>query len=246
MCLILLDHLTGDSTPLILGANREEVYSRPSAPPAWQQQQRAFAVTDLQAGGTWLGVSETGVVVAVTKRLESLPAEDPRSRGHLCFDTLQHPSASTALDWEQNHLETTRCRACNLLIADIHSAGVVHVAHTIDRRDLGPGHHVLADVDIDDTQSVRVQRARALATQAPVTDLSGRQKQLQTILADRDPRAVETERICRRGATAGTVSACVLAMPTSGLTQGHYRFAAGPPDTHPFEDLSTQLRSRMR
>ncbi|MEC8992263.1 MAG: NRDE family protein, partial [Candidatus Latescibacterota bacterium] len=64
-------------------ANREEVYSRPSAPPAWQQQQRAFAVTDLQAGGTWLGVSETGVVVAVTNRRESLPAEDPRSRGHL-------------------------------------------------------------------------------------------------------------------------------------------------------------------
>ncbi|SVC10371.1 uncharacterized protein METZ01_LOCUS263225, partial [marine metagenome] len=198
----------------ILGANREEVYSRPSAPPACQQQQRAFAGTDLQAGGTWLGVSETGVVVAVTNRRESLPAEDPRSRGHLCFDTLQHPSASTALDWAQNHLETTRYRACNLLIADIHSAGVVHVAHTIDRRDLGSGHHVLADVDIDDTQSVRVQRARALATQAP--------------------------------ATAGTVSACVLAIPTSGLTQGHYRFAAGPPDTHPFEDLSTQLRSRMR
>ena len=83
MCLILLNHLTGDSTPLILGANREEVYSRPSAPPAWQQQQRAFALSDLQAGGTWLGVSETGVVVAVTNRRESLLAEDPRSRGHL-------------------------------------------------------------------------------------------------------------------------------------------------------------------
>ncbi|MBT6147016.1 MAG: hypothetical protein HOH74_16395 [Gemmatimonadetes bacterium] len=243
MCLILLDHGLDPGVGLVLGANREEAYARPSQGPDWRPDPPVFSGLDVLAGGTWLGVSQAGLVVAITNRREAWQGpSEPRSRGQLCYDTLRLVSAAEALDWAVEHLADHGYRPCNLLIPDALTAGVIHVPGRPERRDLSPGRYVLTDGDIDDPNSQRVARAMELTKSSPAARIEDRLTQMERILADADPDAPDRERICRRGETSGTVSACVLALSEAGLDAAQYRYAAGPPDTHCFHDLSTQLQ----
>ena len=69
MCTIILCRNVFDDWPLVLAANRDEFYERPTAPPAWQSTQVSiFAGRDLEAGGTWLGVRTDGRFAALTNQ----------------------------------------------------------------------------------------------------------------------------------------------------------------------------------
>ena len=90
MCLILFAWQTHPHYPLVLAANRDEFYSRPAAPAHHWSDAPLLAGRDLQAGGTWLGVTATGRWAAVTNYRD--PArEHPavRSRGELPTDFLR-------------------------------------------------------------------------------------------------------------------------------------------------------------
>jgi uncharacterized protein with NRDE domain len=75
---------------LILLANRDEYYDRPSASAGfWKEAPFLLAGKDLQAGGTWLGVTRKGRIAAVTNyRDPSSVREDAPSRGRLVSDFL--------------------------------------------------------------------------------------------------------------------------------------------------------------
>src|SRR2546425_423394 len=79
-----------------------------------------------QAGGTWFGVNERGVLVAVTNRLKSQPPPQPRSRGLLARDLLACPSAAVAADLAARELGQNRYAGCNLLCADADRALLLH------------------------------------------------------------------------------------------------------------------------
>jgi uncharacterized protein with NRDE domain len=67
MCLILLAWEQHPRWRLVVAANRDEFHARPTAPAGWWPQPAdVLAGRDLQAGGTWLGVSRTGRFAAVT------------------------------------------------------------------------------------------------------------------------------------------------------------------------------------
>ena len=66
MCLILLAYRVHPDFPLIVAANRDEYYARPTAPAAvWPDESGILAGQDLQAGGTWLGVTAGGRFAAI-------------------------------------------------------------------------------------------------------------------------------------------------------------------------------------
>lgn len=93
MCLIILCIDVHRDYPLIAAANRDEFYSRPTAPLAfWDDHPEILAGRDLQGRGTWLGVSRSGRIAAVTnyRRPRSLtaPRPAPRSRGILVSSFL--------------------------------------------------------------------------------------------------------------------------------------------------------------
>ena len=97
MCLLALFYKTVADAPLIVGANREEFYARGGEPPRILDGAcRAVAGIDPAAGGTWFGVNEKGVVIAVTNRQSSRVPNTPRSRGLLARDLLTCPSAKRA------------------------------------------------------------------------------------------------------------------------------------------------------
>ncbi|MEZ5530417.1 MAG: NRDE family protein [Porticoccaceae bacterium] len=84
MCLIVLAWQSHPDYPLILVANRDEYYRRPTADAQfWADDSRILGGRDLQAGGTWLGVRKDGRWAAVTNYREGATATAPRSRGEL-------------------------------------------------------------------------------------------------------------------------------------------------------------------
>ncbi len=91
MCLILFAWKSHPRYPLVVAANRDEFHQRPSAPAQfWQDEPDILAGRDLQAGGTWLGVTRSGRFAAITNYREPAAPELPleHSRGHLVRDYL--------------------------------------------------------------------------------------------------------------------------------------------------------------
>jgi len=91
MCLIALAWKNHPRYPLILVANRDEFYRRPTAPAQfWEDNSQILGGRDLQAGGTWLAVRRDGRWSAVTNYREGSQGNAPRSRGELTRGFLQN------------------------------------------------------------------------------------------------------------------------------------------------------------
>ncbi len=90
MCLIVFAWQPGHALPLLVAANRDEFYARPSLPlAAWEDAEGVFAGRDLEAGGTWLGLGPAGRFAALTNVRDPSQALGKRSRGELVADFLR-------------------------------------------------------------------------------------------------------------------------------------------------------------
>ncbi|HSV69251.1 MAG TPA: NRDE family protein [Methylibium sp.] len=93
MCLVALALGQSARFPLVLASNRDEFFDRPTAPLDWwpgpDGAPAVLAGRDLQAGGTWLGLSRGGRLALVTNVRDGR-GNDPRapSRGALVPDWL--------------------------------------------------------------------------------------------------------------------------------------------------------------
>jgi Transport and Golgi organisation 2 len=124
MCTVVLLRRPQAPWPLLLAANRDELRSRPWRPPArhWPDRPGVVAGLDVQAGGSWLGVNDDGVVAAVLNRVGSLgPASGKRSRGELVLEALDHADAAAAASALAD-LDPDAYRSFNLLVADARDA----------------------------------------------------------------------------------------------------------------------------
>lgn len=91
MCLLCIAYNAHPHYRLVLAANRDEFYDRPTKPAAfWEETPDLLAGRDLKAGGTWLGITRTGKIAAITNyRQPSLEKIQAPSRGKLVSDFLQ-------------------------------------------------------------------------------------------------------------------------------------------------------------
>lgn len=84
MCLIVLAWRVHPERPLIVAANRDEFHARRAAPAAfWDDHPEILAGRDLEARGTWMGVSRTGRFAAVTNYRGAREPRAIESRGAL-------------------------------------------------------------------------------------------------------------------------------------------------------------------
>jgi uncharacterized protein with NRDE domain len=98
MCLIVFAWKVLPSVPLVAAANRDEFYRRATAPAApWPEHPHVFAGRDLQAGGSWMGITQAteptqsggARFAAITNiRAPSEHNNDAPSRGQLVADYL--------------------------------------------------------------------------------------------------------------------------------------------------------------
>lgn len=89
MCLIVFAWRPSHPQTLVLAANRDEFYARPTQPLAqWQDTPQVYAGRDLEAGGTWLGVNADGRFAALTNIRNPGQPLGKRSRGELVAQFL--------------------------------------------------------------------------------------------------------------------------------------------------------------
>ncbi|HET7232508.1 MAG TPA: NRDE family protein [Longimicrobium sp.] len=90
MCLVLFAWEKHPRHRLIVAANRDEFYARPTAAAGWwADHPRVLAGRDLREGGTWLGITRDGRFAAVTNvREPEMYRVDAPSRGHLVGNFL--------------------------------------------------------------------------------------------------------------------------------------------------------------
>ena len=244
MCLCVLLHQKVPGYPVVMAANREEVYERPSRPPAWTgPEPGAFAGRDALAGGTWQGVNPYGLMVAVTNRVSGGLDPQRRSRGLLCMDVLRHRSARRALDWALDHLRDEPYNPHNLLIVDARHAFALYYQDGPRVTELQPGLHVLSDTDVNDPDHPRVERVKDALEGQTWTDWAATRAGLEELMADHAPGRPAAQQLCRHGELAGTVSSSLIALGTDGLQAAHFLFAPGPPCANPCQDLSPLLRA---
>jgi uncharacterized protein with NRDE domain len=103
MCLILVAWQVHPDYPLVVAANRDEFYQRPSAAAArWSEDPRVLAGRDLEAGGTWLGVRDDGRFAAVTNVREPAMAKGVRSdRYGTRASTVLTRDRQGVIQWEE-------------------------------------------------------------------------------------------------------------------------------------------------
>lgn len=90
MCLLLLALNKHPVYKLVIAANRDEYYKRPTARAAfWDDHPCLLAGKDLRGGGTWFGVTKSGKIAGITNYREpsSMKTNAP-SRGRIVTDFL--------------------------------------------------------------------------------------------------------------------------------------------------------------
>lgn len=180
MCTLLLAVEADPRYRLLVAANRDEFYARPTAPAGWwADAPEVFAGRDLRAGGTWFGVTRTGRWAALTN------VRDPKdirpgtpSRGALVAEYLRgnaHPEAYLA------GVEGERYQGFNLVVGD--EDGVWYMSNrTGARRRLSPGVYGISNAGLD-TPWPKVERGKA-GLRAWLADPAGEVAGLMALLSD--------------------------------------------------------------
>ncbi len=179
MCVVIVAFRQHPEQPLVVAANRDEFHGRPTLmADFWDDHPEVLAGRDLDAGGTWLGVTRSGRFAAVTNYGEPPPDPlPPRSRGDLTRNFLTGDAdvesycAAVAATGQLY-------RGFNLLVGDRTTLG--YVSNRVPGyRLLEPGIYAVAN-DLLDTEWPKVRRGkigiRAL--------LGGSAEELFTILDD--------------------------------------------------------------
>jgi uncharacterized protein with NRDE domain len=182
LCLIALAWRVRADLPLAIAANRDEWRERPAEPARWWDDAPSiFAGRDLQAGGTWMGVTRGGRFAAVTNFRD--PADrrsTARSRGGLVTDFLRDSDTPEAF-LAQLHGRAGEYNGFNLILGDGASLWY-YGSREGEARAIEPGVHALSNHLLDEPWP-KVVRARA-AMQAAMREDDPTQS-LFALLADR-------------------------------------------------------------
>lgn len=244
MCLLICGlHLRAE-LPLIVAANRDEYYDRPSLSPGLLvKSPLVVGGRDLRAGGTWLGLNEYGVLVAVTNRYDAGAESAGRpSRGALCLDALSCRTPTAARQMVADALRRQTYNPFNLLAANAEEAWVMTNAEPGFAVGLQPGWHVIGNGPLDDRDDTRVQRAFALLeTMQPTAD-EALARDLERVCGDHgaEHNGGARDALCVHRDQSGTRSSTVLVVERSKACL--YRHAPGPPCCTPYERVPVPWR----
>lgn len=165
MCLIIAAWHAHPDYPLVVAANRDEHFNRPTAAAHWWEDEPIIlAGRDLSAMGTWLGIARDGRFAALTNyRDPTLKRTHAPSRGLLVRDALVS-IAPTRKVLEHVASVASHYADFNLLVSDSRLLGI-HESAASRTRVLGAGVHALSN-HLLDTPWPKVEVARERFTAA--------------------------------------------------------------------------------
>lgn len=240
MCTVVFLRRPDHRWPLILGANRDEMADRPWRPPGrhWPEWEEITAGMDELAGGSWLGMNDTGVVAGILNRKDSLgPDPTLRSRGELVLEALGHADAVDAAK-AMEEINPQAYRSFNLFIADNRDAywlrSLGGASETVELFGIPEGISMLTAWDLNAEESTRTRHHLPLFQTAQVPDPEQEAwDSWEALLTSREFEAgssaseamlVETDR------GFGTLSSSLIALeaPTDGKPRKIWRFSDAP------------------
>lgn len=191
MCLILFAINQHPRFKLVVAANRDEFFRRPTSAMHWWSEPPVLAGRDQASGGTWLAITANGEVSAVTNVREGSPVDGRVSRGELPLRALTEPEAelnnSLARDSGRyagfNLIQLTTDSGWYFSNRDAHPGRRLHRGlyglsnHLLQSpwpklvRARQTLHHVLAETE-DDTDTLHRQLLQALQDGTPAPDES--------------------------------------------------------------------------
>lgn len=164
MCLIVVGWQVDPRYPLVVAANRDEFHARPSAPAGrWPDAPSVIGGRDLEAGGTWLGIDDSGRFAAVTNVREPGQPPGARSRGALTRDFLCGKASPAGY---ANAVNGDDYAGFNLLLADRDELVYLSNRDGPSRR-LPPGIYGLSNRRLDTPWPKLVQARAAFAAALP-------------------------------------------------------------------------------
>jgi uncharacterized protein with NRDE domain len=244
---IILNHAHPDY-PVIIAANRDEGYARPTGLPARIDDLRVSGV-DQRAGGTWFGATDGGFMCGITNQRTFRPGDPAlRSRGELVIGALRLGDVAKVSAWLAR-LDGRDYNPFNLLFGD---ASRLRVAYAHERagivvEDVPPGVHILPNDVLDSPAFPKVARARTLLGEP--RRWPALEDQLRAVLADHDRPPLDVEvppglREIAEGAGAlcvhtpgyGTRSSTLIALEAGRTAE--YWFLSGTPCVQHFMPLT--------
>jgi uncharacterized protein with NRDE domain len=191
MCLILFSYRMHPDYRLILAANRDEFYDRPAAPLGyWVEHPEVLAGRDLKGNGTWLGVTRSGRIAAVTNyrdaitHMQKAPSRGILVSNYLTGDALplQYLKAVSNIDHTYNGFNLIAGDGSDLYYCSNRTTGIQKLQPGL----YGISNHLL------DTPWPKVSKGKAQLR----AQLTGKEKmdveKIWRVLADRSP-ALDTE-----------------------------------------------------
>ncbi len=165
MCLIVLAWRVDPGYPLVVAANRDEYHARPAAPASfWKDEPRILAGRDLEALGTWMGVSRGGRFAAVTNYRGGREPRAIESRGALVTKFLTGGDSPRSYAGSLSNSRNSYS-GFNLLAADADELWWYSNRDTAPRR-LEPGIYGLGNLllDSDDVQESKARFRSTIAS----------------------------------------------------------------------------------
>jgi uncharacterized protein with NRDE domain len=218
MCLIVFAWQPGGDYPLLLAANRDEFHRRSAAPMAWwEDAPQILAGRDLEAGGTWLGVTANGRLAAVTnvRDPQAERGQAARSRGDLTREFLQGTMPPDAYLQEVS-ARVGQYQGFNLLVGDCDSLWYLHgsPAAPAEPQELRPAVYGLSNAALD-VPWPKVEHAKAkLAAIATAPPSLGALRACVTDRSLASPEALSVQSL--EGEMAQRLSAQFIVTPEYG------------------------------
>jgi uncharacterized protein with NRDE domain len=192
MCLVLVVWRAHPMYPCLVAANRDEFHARPTARAEWwPDHPEILAGRDLEAGGTWLGITRRGRFAALTNYRD---AEQRRvgtpSRGALVTSILES-GASVAEGLTYLRDVSANYNGFNLIFSDGERLGIYESVLGAGR-ELGPGIYGLSN-HLLDTPWPKVQNAKT-RLEAALSGLTDTAPLLELLRDDRPASDTELPR----------------------------------------------------
>jgi uncharacterized protein with NRDE domain len=235
MCTFIMAWQVFGDAPVVVAANRDERLDRPSQPPSvLAEDPRIIAPQDEEAGGTWIGYNEHGVLVAILNRWTDADLRGERSRGLLVMDALEHESATDAAAIVESAIDEHEYEGFNLIVADKDAAILYEWDEQLRTTGLEPGVHIVVNVGADDHFEIPEFRSEPGHEQAENTrqaraDLRPESGETADAWLDRATAVLRDHDygFCVHQGQFGTRSSSLINISDDGTV--HDRFADGPP-----------------
>jgi uncharacterized protein with NRDE domain len=256
MCTLIALHRTVPGAFLVVAANRDEFLDRPADGPALRSTPfgRIAAPLDVEAGGTWFGLSTRGLFAAVTNLACASPDPGRRSRGLLVVDVLGASCAREAAERTEN-LPMGAYNPFNLFVADQEEAVAfsyeesVRRIHRDDWEDRDGGVFVIGNAALDAPVPTKVARLRERVERAAAGPADAVLGALAGLCRDHEPGARGAlDAVCVHTERYGTRSSALLRLAEGGLQDSRsvFRFADGAPCENGYDDFTFLLRALGR